>query len=252
MWNLPAPAPGAAMMWTWWKRRKGNGTFPTWKVNLLVQYKRPEYLVGAGAGQYSRWKSPYYRYALTAHQHEALRAASTNLGAQGMVVYASPGFHTLAALFEHTQTGKLVQNTNFVEARRIKADHHQYTYKDAGKTGWACSEPEEVAAIEDLSAHIERLVLGQVTQDLNATAFLLGTSEVMDNVAARFPLAFGNDPDLIERATKQILQSIFDAAEPLFGDQLSQHEKELKAYVRLNVLCWAGQLDWIVAGTPLQ
>jgi len=250
LWNRPTPAPGAAITWTWWKGKKGNASFPAWKVNLLVQYKRPEYLFGRGAGQYDRWMAPYYRYEITAHQHEALRAASTKLGAQGLVVYASPGFHTLSALFDYTQNGKLVQNTNFVEARRIKTDHHHYTYRQAGKGGWACSDPEEVPSIEDLPAHVERVVLAQDTQDRHATAFLLGTSEVMDNVAARFPRAFGNDTALIERATAQILQGVFDGAAQGVGEIMFRYEKELRAYVRLNVLCWAGHLEWIVAGTP--
>ena len=79
---------------------------PKFKLNLFVQYKRPEYVYFAGADEWPLWEKPYYRYCITDHQQMALVKLSAESSGRAAVVYASPAFWMSDDLFAMPQQEK--------------------------------------------------------------------------------------------------------------------------------------------------
>jgi hypothetical protein len=141
---------GAVIMASWWtglhRLAEPDRTPPPYRLNLFLQYTRPEYLRGARAGEWSDWKRPYFRFRIAPLQQRALDACAGALGANGLVAYASPAFHSRADYFRHIENRTMVANTHFAASQHL-AGHTRYTYVDAIKLGKAHSVVTEVAPI---------------------------------------------------------------------------------------------------------
>ncbi|AFE06570.1 hypothetical protein COCOR_05776 [Corallococcus coralloides DSM 2259] len=153
--GFAVPPQGAVILPAWWpwgiarlavKVRRP----PPFRLNLFLQYKRPEYLRGAQAGEWSKWKRSYYRFWIENHQQRALDACTKALGADGLVAYASPAFHSRVDLFRHVEARTLQANTHFAPASRLTG-HGRYTYVDAVTPGKAHSKVVEVEPLRFLS-----------------------------------------------------------------------------------------------------
>jgi hypothetical protein len=116
-------------------------TPPPFRLNLFLQYKRPEHLTQGKERKH--WKAAYFRFALTSHQQRALEACATSLGPGGHVAYGSPAFFRRTDLFAYTENRTLADNTHFAPALQL-ANHSRYTYVSARAAGMAHSEPVEV------------------------------------------------------------------------------------------------------------
>ena len=142
--GFTAPPQGAVIYASWWPGFPfTNRSPPTFRVNVFLQYKRPEYLSRSSASEWSEWKSAYYRFWITDHQQTALDACAASLGQNGYVAYASPAFHTRAALFDHVEKQTLILNTHFAPATKLSG-HGRYTYVSTSAPGKAHSEPTDV------------------------------------------------------------------------------------------------------------
>lgn len=119
-------------------------TPPKFRLNLFLQYKRPERLTRGQ--EWPDWKKPYFRFDLTPHQQSALEACAKSLGTGGLAAYGSPAFHRRTELFTHVEKRTLVENTHFAPALQL-ASHARYTYVTARGAGKAHSEPVDVQPI---------------------------------------------------------------------------------------------------------
>ncbi|SEU28484.1 hypothetical protein SAMN05443639_113173 [Stigmatella erecta] len=146
---------GAAIHSSWWHSAIAHLAVqvpspPSFRLNLFLQYKRPQYLHVAQAGEWSDWQKAYYRFRTMAHQQSALDACAQALGANGLVAYASPAFHSRVALYRHVEHRTLRANTHFAPASRLTG-HELYTYVDATTPGKAHSEVVKVEPLRFLS-----------------------------------------------------------------------------------------------------
>jgi hypothetical protein len=114
--------------------------FPSFKVNLLIQAKRPSYRFGINA-QYAKngIKNHYWQFKITPHQQRILEKLETKLGTDALVIYACPSFHKFAELDNFISNGNLVSNSTFVKPSKLKG-HTKWVYDQPGTNGLACSK----------------------------------------------------------------------------------------------------------------
>lgn len=127
---------------------------PNGIVNVLFQYKRPEFVYSAPAKQWALWNQPYYRYHVEQQQQLLLSGIGRAVGDQALVIYASPAIHQIDKLIDTFQRRQLVAGTNFCNSVRLDG-HSLNTYIDGGGRSIGHSEPEEfpefnlMASLED-------------------------------------------------------------------------------------------------------
>jgi hypothetical protein len=83
-------------------------------VTLVLQFKRPEYLYGATAGQWRFWHQPYFRFARLTEQQRVLATLERNAGENALVRYAAPALWQRGHLEAAHLRGEVIQ------ARRAK------------------------------------------------------------------------------------------------------------------------------------
>lgn len=146
------PPKGLPVLASWWHGWPSlllrplfrHRTPPRFRLNLFLQYKRPEYLIRGKES--NEWNSPYFRFNITTHQQHALEACANSLGAQGLVAYGSPAFFLREDLFAFTESRTLAANTHFAPVLGL-ANHSRYTYVLPRTKGKAHSKPVEVQPI---------------------------------------------------------------------------------------------------------
>jgi hypothetical protein len=111
-----------------------SADLPAFPVSYIVQFKRPEFLRGARAAQWTLWHAPYYRFRREPIQQRVLKRLETNIGTQAVVRYAAPAFHTNQDLDTARWTGSIISQTGHV-APSILADHKVWTYQRADSPG---------------------------------------------------------------------------------------------------------------------
>lgn len=116
--------------------------FPTFKFNIFIQYKRPEYIKSARGKEYRFWMKPYFRYDILQHQQDILFSLEQKLDRKAIVTYAAPAFYKMNELLNFFSMGKLVENSNYVKPSALDG-HTRWTYINGGIRGIAFSEPEE-------------------------------------------------------------------------------------------------------------
>jgi hypothetical protein len=147
----PTPA-GLVVIPEWWRhwpihvveRRFRRRTPPPFRLNLFLQYKRPQHLTRGK--EWKHWQSSYFRFDLTPHQQRGLEACASSLGTQGHVAYGSPAFFRRADLFTFQEQRALAANTHFVPALKL-ANHARYTYVSANSAGKGHSDPVSITPL---------------------------------------------------------------------------------------------------------
>lgn len=114
---------------------------PKIKVNLIFQYKRPEFLKNSQAAEWKLWKRPYFRYDIYKKQQKLLMRLHSQFGRKALVLYASPAINDVDELVSAQCAGTIIQNTNFRPVDRLDM-HHRNTYIKSGLDSKACSNPE--------------------------------------------------------------------------------------------------------------
>ncbi len=138
--------------------RIASGRLPRFKLNLFVQYKRPEYISSHAASEWSSWGCEYFRYAVVPHQQLALEKLQQFSGARAKAIYASPAFWKSDDLYKYAKHGKICDNSNIAEALKLTG-HKRYTYTKPGPTGKRHSEPSDVTSSK--LGELIRLGLGE-------------------------------------------------------------------------------------------
>ncbi|MFZ3173399.1 MAG: hypothetical protein WA146_00765 [Thiobacillus sp.] len=116
---------------------------PSMKVNLLFQYKRPEFITRSSGKEWDLWNCKYFRYDLYAEQHELLAHIEATFGNDAIVLYAAPTVEDVNELVKLKIKGAIISNSNFRRARELNG-HHRNTYIEAGTYSQACSAPERL------------------------------------------------------------------------------------------------------------
>lgn len=120
-----------------------NSHLPPFRLNLFVQYKRPEWLHRSNAAEWSSWGEPYFRYTIEAKQQGLLEKIAQAGAGRAAVVYAAAAFRLNSELFAHAEVGTVVPNSNISSVEMLNG-HERFTYKGPGSYGVAHSEPEAI------------------------------------------------------------------------------------------------------------
>jgi hypothetical protein len=138
---------------------------PKFKLNLFIQYKVPEKLVGNRAAQWSEWGGDYYRFSIREKQLKILCDLHARAAGRAIVCYASPAFNTSDTLEQFIEAGTIIENSNFVSPDYLSG-HHFYTYQTALGIGLAHSEVSEVSPID-----LKREISDSISQKEGKTIF---------------------------------------------------------------------------------
>jgi len=155
--------------WFWWKpgvylkpkfwdmieEELNSEAFPKFKVNIFIQYKRPEYISSFRGREYRYWNQPYFRYDIKAHQQKALYKLEQQIFRNAIVVYACPAFWRSRELWEFYGNHKLIKNSNFVQPHILNG-HQRYTFINSGNIGKAFSYHANIESI-NLIKEIDRI-----------------------------------------------------------------------------------------------
>jgi hypothetical protein len=182
-----------------------NERLPTFRLNLFVQYKRPEFLVRTNAAEWKSWNRPYFRFGVDQSQQALLEKIVLKGAGRAAVVYASPAFHLSRTLFEYANAGTIISNSNIASAGLLRG-HHRFSFIQAGHFGIGHSEPEEIT-----SPSIDAILEG------NALLESLPFTRQMKATVELIKLALEDDPggrDLWSLAQRTILGGRIDDAYP--------------------------------------
>lgn len=135
-------------------RRVRRRLLPSFRFNLMLQVKTPQYLKRRKNGY--NGNCPYYRFAINGHQQKILAKLAIKVGKRAFVGYASPAFWKVTDLYNHIVHSDLIANSTFVEATAFLPVHNHWAYFIPGTTGQVCSEPKSVEQ-EPLFKIIERM-----------------------------------------------------------------------------------------------
>lgn len=116
---------------------------PPFKLNLFIQYKRPEFVTSGHAKQRLHWNKSYYRYKIDQEQQSLLDTLHQVADGRAAVLYAAPAFYLKDSLFKAASKRQIIQKSNIAQAYRLTG-HTVYTYADAGSHGIACSDPVSI------------------------------------------------------------------------------------------------------------
>jgi hypothetical protein len=166
---------------------------PDMKVNILFQYKRPEYIGSPLGKEWNIWKQYYFRYDLYCDQHDLLIHLEKSFGQQALILYAAPAVKTINTLVTLKKQGKIIENSNFKKASELN-NHTRNTYINAGTHSVACSEPKE---IEDMNI-LRLLESQQAKQAIGNRDFILNTSRIAMEIMSRSNKYSTSFRDLIE------------------------------------------------------
>jgi hypothetical protein len=72
---------------------KVKDNLPEFRLNLFLQYKRPEHMKRSDAAEWSHWGDRYYRYTIEPDQQAALELLDNHAMGRACVLYASAAFH---------------------------------------------------------------------------------------------------------------------------------------------------------------
>ena len=150
---------------------------PKMKVNLLFQYKRPEYIASKLGKEWRYWNTPYFRYDLYQEQHNLLIKLESSFGRQALILYAAPAIKKIDELVKLKKHQKIIENSNFKKASEL-TNHDTNTYLRAGTYSIACSEPEKIENMNLLSL----LESQEQYHDLENKGFIINASKRTEGV----------------------------------------------------------------------
>ncbi len=196
-----------------------TGRLPPFRLNLFVQFKRPEYLTTRRAKQWTDWEQCYFRYKTTFHQQEALERIDEQSHGRAATVYASPAFWEVNDLCSFVRNETVVEHSNMAQVGKLKG-HKNYSYVAPGFKGKGHSETVDIESqqfAEVIGTGIERgepLPLNQHLKEV-ATTIIEATnnSDTVTPVFQNVQSAMGFeefDPDSIYDAIS-IIRMFSDA-----------------------------------------
>ncbi len=156
-----------------------DNDLPQFKFNAFIQHKRPERMVKDTASEWQSWRRDYYRYKVLEHQQETLENLESSVGNDGIVTYASPAFHTKEEFWDAHKNRSFIQRSNYCQPHKLTG-HYAYTYIDAGTTGIAHSEPEEVES-KHLLQELQRLSQSESGKEMSNSEFVAKSCDLVES-----------------------------------------------------------------------
>lgn len=223
-----------------WSARHSKKKLPSFRLNVFIQAKRPQY------GRYAPkalkalgLKSPYWRFEVTPHQQIALEKLQQRLNSRAIVCYACPAFHKESILHKWTVQPRIVENSTFPDVATLSG-HSAWNFSEPGTRGVANVDPttsDAPSLLERVSFLIERggQGSGRAAEELHllSQAVKLTMESVADeatHVQARF---FEG-----ARTLQEIAREVADG----------KKREALTAYATVLHFCYLNRLNWLVAG----
>jgi hypothetical protein len=167
---------------------------PSFKVNLLFQFKRPEYIRLPSGTEWGHWNQPYYRYDIYQEQQQLLMLIHEEYGNKVLTLYASPAIHDINDLVQIKMNRQIIEFSNFQQCQ-ILDGHHRNTYIQAGLNSVACSDPEKIEKV-DLLALLNQFENNTSKEEDNRT-FIINFRRQIERIM--------NDDNYYGRAFKNIV-----------------------------------------------
>lgn len=151
------------------------------KVNLLFQYKRPEYITRPYGKQWAAWGMDYFRYEIYGRQQILLKRIHDDMGDKVLVTYACPAMYDHNDLVHAKIRGEIIQRSNFTKAVDLDA-HHWNTFSEAGIHSIGFSEPEQIKSFDLLGFLTGLAQSDNRSTDQNNRYFVINFSKQMAGI----------------------------------------------------------------------
>lgn len=200
---------------------------PQMKLNVLLQYKKPEYIRSSLGAEWHLWNESYYRYDIYQEQQELLMHIHTSLGNKILIVYASPAIHDVNELVQIHRDRRIIEYSNFRKAHELH-NHYRNTYIRSGTHSIACSDPEQLNNF-DLINELKRLGDESDYKEKNNRQFIIAFRKQITAIMSNHPYyaeSFKNLNNYVE-------------------DRISRYELFYSFYVMSNFRQLTG-LQWLV------
>ncbi|AMJ86151.1 MULTISPECIES: hypothetical protein [Alteromonas] len=171
---------------------------PYMKANILVQYKRPEFITANSGKEWKYWKKPYFRYDIYKEQQIILNQIHEKFNSKVLVVYASPCTKDINELVRKRKD--IIKHSNFSRAVDLNG-HHRNTYVKSGTYSIACSEPSRIESL-DITSVIEELGSSSSKEQTLNEVFISDFGSSIESVISQYKYLSESFGDLNENAQK--------------------------------------------------
>lgn len=223
-----------------WAVRRSKKRLPSFRLNVFIQAKRPQYgRYAPKALKAEGLRSPYWRFEITPHQQLALEKLQERLKNRAIVCYACPVFHKEAILHKWTVEPRIVENSTFPDVAKLSG-HSAWNFSEPGARGVANIEP----TASDAPSLLERVdfLIGQEGQESGTVV------EELLFLSESVKLAMESVSD---EAT-HIQARFFEGARILQAIAGEFAEGEVRdavaAYSTVLHFCHLNRVNWLVAG----
>lgn len=152
---------------------------PDFKVNLLFQYKRPEFIKLASGSEWRHWNQPYYRYNIYQEQQQLLTLIHQEYQNRVLTLYAAPAIHDVNDLVRCKKSRQIIEFSNFQHCNLLNG-HHRNTYIQAGTHSIAFSDPENIEKLDLLK--LLNQFDNNVSKDEDNRAFIINFRKQVENI----------------------------------------------------------------------
>lgn len=224
-----------------WSARKRKKKLPSFRLNVFIQAKRPQY--GRYAPKALRSKgltSPYWRFEVTPHQQIALEKLKATLKDKALVCYACPAFHKEAILHRWTVTPQMVENSTFPDVEQLTG-HSAWNFSKPGADGVANIEPTR----SERSSFFDRLRKMIDQPETSDSMSPLGELQEL-SAAVRYAMESGGDQPSAEYAR---FEDGLRNVSRIVDSYLEGEERDaMVAYGTVLLFSHLNRLSWLVAG----
>ncbi len=241
-----APLDGVVLSrYSWdyiWSQRKKRKKLPSFRLNVFIQAKRPQY--GRYAPKAMRdlgLKSPFWRFEVTPHQQLALEKLQANLKSRAIVCYACPAFHQESKLHKWTVEPQMVENSTFPDVALLKG-HSAWNFSEPGAHGVANAEPVAVQSAP-LINRIHSLIQTEISGDESPI-------ESLELLSAAVRKVMGDDAtdSLLRARFAEGSRTIREIADDLTEGSAGDNGRGVVAFGDVLLFCYLHRLKWFVAG----
>ena len=219
-----------------WFRRRPTNRLPTFRLNLFIQTKRPDWSKKPTRILREKgFRGLYWRFNLNEDQQEVLEKVAEKLDNRALVIYAAPTFHQHHDLYRNTINGTIIENSTFPSIAKLKA-HEAWYYHTPGASGVANPIPEEIIE-PTLKERIEKLIESKEGSGSWSDSLKSLASEIVNALS---------DEKLKETSRRA---SFFDAIKQIDKEfDGFENAGALHAFFTVQAFCEAFSLDWYVIG----
>ena len=185
--ELPRPK-GVVLIPRYWRggEKVDKAVLPQSAVSMILQFKRPQYMLHGNAAQWNLWKRPFFRFERQSSQHAVLSRLEKALGNGALVRYASPAFYSYGALEKAQLLQEVLLQTGFASPSDI-GSHKVWTYIEPGVDGRAnpSGNHKKFERISELFESLDAIGPGQPSDEVAIRN--MGTAQMATALRYRRP-----------------------------------------------------------------